>query len=319
MDMKLTIQHGTTIFQPPVEEGVKIEWDRSGTPGKLTFKTVNIVKDGISFTEGDRVCFYYDDKCVFVGYIFKKKSDRDKHIEVTCYDQVRYLKNKYSYVFENKSATKIIKALCDDFNLNTGTMENTNYIIPSIAEENTAAIDIIMDVLEETLLNTGNLFVFYDDAGTLKLTDSSKMVSRTLIMETTAENYDYSSSIDDETYNQVVLYYKDEDGGTVKVYHASDEDTIRQWGILRYFEEVKTQTSAQNKANSLLNLYNRKKRELQIKGAFGDISVRGGTLIPIQLDLGDVKVNNYMVVDKVTHTFNYDQYTMDLTVEGAWE
>ena len=69
----------------------------------------------------------------------------------------------------------------------------------------------------------------------------------------------------------------------------------------------------------MLNLYNKKTRELTIDGAFGDVTVRGGTLIPVKLNLGDINVNNYMLVEKVTHKFNKDHYTMDLTLEGAWE
>ena len=69
----------------------------------------------------------------------------------------------------------------------------------------------------------------------------------------------------------------------------------------------------------MLKLYNKKTRELKITGAFGDISVRGGTMLPVRLDLGDIKTNNYMIVEKVTHKFDKDHHTMDLTLEGAWE
>lgn len=315
-EMLLTIQHNGVLYKPPVEEGVQIEWERIGSPGKLTFTVIKT--EGLNFEEGDPVCFYYGNKSVFMGYVFKKSRDREQHIKVTCYDQIRYLKNKYTYLFEEKTATQIIQALCADFNLHTGAMDNTGYVIPVIAEENISALDIALDVLEETLLNTGNMFVIYDDFGDIRVKNCTNMVSTTLICETTAENFDYSSSIDDETYNSIVLYYKNEDE-TIQLFTASDPATINQWGTLRYFEEVKTPTIAQNKANSLLKLYNKKTRELSIKDAFGDVTVRGGTLIPIQLNLGDMVVNNYLLVEKVTHKFNKDHYTMDLTVEGAWE
>lgn len=316
--MRLTIQHNGNLFEPPVKSGVKIEWERAGSPGKLTFTTVKIPNAGMSFSEGDPVCFYYNEKPVFMGYVFTKKRDREHHIEVTCYDQIRYLKNKYSYVFENKTATQIVQALCKDFNLHIGTMENTGYVIPAIAEENKSALDISLSVIEETLLNTGNMFVLYDDFGNLNLKNVTSMVSDTLIFEDSAENFDYSSSIDDETYNSVVLYHKGEDN-KIQVFHASNENRIKQWGTLRYFEEVKSPTIGQNKANALLKLYCRKTRELKITGAFGDTTVRGGTLIPVRLDLGDITTNNYMQVEKVTHNFENDHYTMDLTLEGAWD
>lgn len=316
--MLLTIQHNGRVFSPPVMEGVTIEWERTGAAGKLTFTTIKSIVEDMSFSEGDPVCFYYDNKPIFMGYVFTKKRDREHHIEVTCYDQIRYLKNKYTYVFENKTATQIVDALCKDFNLQTGDMDNTAYVIPAVAEENKAALDIILDVLEETLLNTGNMFVLYDDFGKLKVKNCANMISTTLIMEDTAENFDYTSSIDKETYNSIVLYYKGEDE-TIQIFTASNPSNIKQWGTLRYFEEVKNPTIGQNKANSLLKLHDRKTREFKVTGAFGDTSVRGGTLIPVKLSLGDIVVNNYMLVEKVTHTFENDHYTMDLTLEGAWE
>ena len=316
-EMLLTIQHDGTVFSPPVEDGVKIEWERTGSPGKLTFTTITPRSGEMNFTEGDPVCFYYDEKPIFMGYVFTKKHDKEKQIQVTCYDQIRYLKNKFSYVFENKTATQIVQALCADFNLQTGEMDNTNYVIPAIAEENKSALDIVLSVLEDTLLNTGNMFVLYDDFGKLRLSNAANMTSLSLIYGETAENFDFSSSIDKETYNQVVLYYK-QDNKITQIYTASSPSSIKQWGTLRYFEEVKTPTIGQNKANSLLNLYNRKTRELKITDAFGDISVRGGTLIPVQLDLGETITNNFMLVEKVTHKFSNNHHTMDLTLEGAW-
>lgn len=315
-EMLLTIQHENSVFSPPIEDGVKLEWERTGSPGKLTFTTVGI--SGSSFTEGDPVCFYYDNTPVFMGYVFTKKHDKEQKITVTCYDQIRYLKNKFAYVFENKTATQIVEALCKDFNLHTGDMDNTNYVIQAIAEENKSALDIILTVLEDTLLNTGEMFVVYDDFGKIRVRNTANMVSLTLLCSETAENFDFSSSIDNETYNQVILYYKQNDQIT-QMYTASSPTTAKQWGTLRYFEEVKTPTQGQNKAESLLKLYNRKTRELKITGAFGDISVRGGTLIPVYLNLGETLASNFMLVDKVTHNFNSDYHTMDLTLAGAWD
>ena len=114
------------------------------------------------------------------------------------------------------------------------------------------------------------------------------------------------------------MYYKGEDE-KIQLFTASSGSTIKQWGLLRYFEEVKNPTIGQNKANSLLKLYNKKTRELKVSGAFGDISVRGGTLIPVKLNLGDINTNNFMIVEKVTHNFDNNYHTMDLTLEGAWE
>lgn len=312
--IELLIQHNGTIFEPVVKSGITLEWERSGSPGKLTFTTVKTD----SFAEGDPVYFHYDGNKVFMGYVFKKKRDKDNHIEVTCYDQIRYLKNKFMYIFENKKASEIIQALCADFKMKTGTVEDTKYVIPVIAEENISALDIAMDVLEETTVNTGEMFVLYDNYGSLEVKNISNMVTNQVVCDETAENFDYSSSIDDETYNDVVLYYKGKDN-KLQTYTASSKSKIKQWGVLRYFEEVDSPTIAENKAKSLLKLYCKKTRSLQISGVFGDIRVRGGSLIPVKLNLGDVLADNYMLVEKVTHKFEENHYTMDITVQADFD
>ena len=205
--IRLAIEHNGKIFEPPIKDSIKLEWERTGSPGKLTFTTVKIKNADMNFAEGDTVWLYYDGEVIFKGYVFTKKRDREQHIQVTCYDQLRYLKNKFSYAFEKKTATEIVQAICKDYGLKTGTLDNTKYAIPTLMEENQSALDIILSALEETLVNTGEMYVLYDDCGEICLRNVTNMVTNVLICEQTAENIDYTSSIDDETYNSIVLYY----------------------------------------------------------------------------------------------------------------
>jgi hypothetical protein len=71
------------------------------------------------------------------------------------------------------------------------------------------------------------------------------------------------------------------------------------------------------KADALLSLYNKKTRNLSIKNAFGDSRVRAGSMIPVMLDLGDVKVQNLMLVEKCKHEFKESQHLMTLTLRGG--
>lgn len=313
-DYELTIQHQSTVYYPAVEDGVKLEQERSGSPSKLTFTVLK--DDNISFGEGDAVRFKYKGENVFFGYVFSKSRSKDGLIEVVAYDQMRYLQNKFTYVFANKSATEIIQMVCNDFGIQTGSMEDTGYKIPSLIEENMSLFDIILDALDETLRMTGELYILYDNFGSLELKNLANMKTDILIDSETAEDFDYKSSIDDDTYNKIVLYYVDEETNERIPFTASDDANIEQWGLLQYFEEVKVESSGQSKANAMLELYNKKTRELKINGAFGSTKVRAGSLIPVMLNLGDIVLSNYLLVEKVTHTFKNDLYTMDLTMNG---
>ena len=42
-----------------------------------------------------------------------------------------------------------------------------------------------------------------------------------------------------------------------------------------------------------------------------------GSLLPVNLNLGDMKVMNYMLVENVKHTFNENEHTMDLQFIGG--
>lgn len=203
--IQMAIKHNGETFIPCVEDGVQIETDRHGSAGKMTFTTMAVK----SFLEGDPVAFYYDGKCIFKGYVFTKKRNKSlPKITVTAYDQLRYLKNKFSYVFVNKKASDIVKSLCEDFNLEVGTIEDSKYVVEAIAEENKAAIDIIMTATQETLANTGQMFVLYDDAGKVCYRNVLNLKVDTILDKDTAQDLDYQTSIDEETYNRVVLYYK---------------------------------------------------------------------------------------------------------------
>ncbi|MDF2873322.1 MAG: hydrolase [Sporomusa sp.] len=313
--VQIIIQNGEKVFEPVVEEGITWETERKGTPGKLTF---NVLKDDvIDFTEGNLVKMAVDSKNVFYGYVFTKKRDKDGIISVTAYDQLRYLKNKDALWYINKSAADVVKMLAADFKLKVGEIEDTVYVIPKRTEENVTLFDIIQNALDLTLLNKKKLYVLYDDFGQLTLKDVESMKLDLLIDGDTAENYSYTSSIDNSTYNRIRLYYDNKDTGKRELYITLDSSTQLQWGILQYCESIEEKCNGKAKADALLQLYNRKTRNLSINNAFGDIRVKAGTSIGVQLDLGDIAVNNYMLVEKVKHVFNNKEHLMNLTLRGG--
>lgn len=245
-----------------------------------------------------------------------------KIISVTAYDQLRYLNNKDTYVYEGKTASQLIEMLASDFSLRVGDLENTGYVIPSRVEDNTSLFDMIENALDLTLQNTGEMYVLYDDFGKLTLKNISSMLVGTagaclMIDSETAGNYDYTSSIDDNTYNKVKLTYDNENSGKREVYISQDSGHINAWGVLQYFDTLQDGENGKAKADALLKLYNSKTRTLKISNAFGDTRVRAGSMIAVDLDLGDTVIKNIMLVEKAKHTFKADTHFMDLTLRGG--
>lgn len=315
MAYTLLVEHNGVIYYPVIKEGVKITWERKGTPGQLTF---TLVKDEIiNFQEGDPVKFMEDDTAVFYGFVFKKKRTKDVIIDVTVYDQLRYLKNKDTYTEEGLKASDLLKRIITDFQLNAGTIEDTGFVLETIVEEDQTLFDIIQNALDETLLSTKQLYVMYDNVGQLTLQNINSMKVPLLIDSETAENFDYTSSIDDSTYNKIKLTYNNKDTGKREVYIAQNGDHINNWGVLQYFEKIDSETGATEKANNLLKLYDQKTRNLTVKNVLGDNRVKAGCAVMVSLNLGDIIANQFMVVEKVTHTYKENQHTMDLTLIGG--
>ena len=101
------------------------------------------------------------------------------------------------------------------------------------------------------------------------------------------------------------------------MYIAQDTGNINEWGVLQYHEKLQKGENGAEKANAYLALYNKKKRNLKIEKVLGDKRVRAGSSIAILLNLGDMVVQNYMVVQHVKHTFTNHQHLMDLTLMGG--
>lgn len=315
VEAELLIQHGQKVFIPAVQEGITWSTERKGCPGQLTFK---VIKDStLTITEGDAVRLRVNGANVFYGFIFKMKRDKEQIIQVTAYDQLRYFKNKDTYVYENKTASELIQMICSDFQMQTGTLEDTEFKIASRVEENTSLFDMIQNALDLTLQNQKYMYVMYDDFGKVTLKGLDNMRLNLLIDEETGKNFDYTSSIDDQTYNKVKLTYDNEDTGTREVYIAQDSSNMNQWGVLQHFDTLQKGENGQAKADALLSLYNKKTRNLTIKNAFGDVRVRAGSMVVVILDLGDIKVKNLMLVEKCKHEFKESMHFMNLTLRGG--
>ena len=322
MSVELLIgnEPGTKVYLPAVEEGIEWTTERKDTPGKLSFHVLR--DDVLDFSEGSAVRMKENGEEVFFGFVFKQQRSKEQIITITAYDQLRYLKNKDTIVYENKTADAFIRMIAADYGLNAGVLENTNYIIESRVEENTSLFEMIQNALDLTLQNTGEMFVLYDDFGKLTLKHLSSMAVGTpgaylMVDEETCETFDYTSSIDDNTFNKIKLTYDNEETGFREVYIAQDSGNINKWGVLQYFDTLKKGENGQAKVEALLKLYNKKTRNLKLTNVLGDNRVRAGSMIVVNLNLGDMKLQNFMLVESCKHIYKEGEHWMNLTLRGG--
>lgn len=317
---ELIIFNGNTAFEPIVEDKVTWKLNRQGSAGELSFKYLqdeSLEKSAVKIEEGNSVRLKKDGKDIFFGFLFEQKRDKNGIVSCKAYDQLRYLKNKDSYIYENKTYSEFLEMIIADFKLQAGEISDTKYKIASRVEENTSLFDMCQTAYELTLQNSKEMFVLYDDFGKLTLKNISDMKVPLLIDQDTAQNYDITSSIDKDTYNIIKLAYDDKDSGERKLFIEKDSENINRWGVLQFYEKLQEKENGVEKAKTLLSLYNQKTRSLSIKGALGDIRVRAGSMVLVNLKIGELTVQNWLLVEKCTHTFEQASHFMDLELRGG--
>ncbi|HFL2484462.1 TPA: NlpC/P60 family protein [Clostridioides difficile] len=313
-DVRLVMAHWEDFYEPAVLDNITWEIERRGSPSKLEFTIV--MDDILEFCEGNSVRLYYKGIGIFYGYIFQKKRDKENHIKIVAYDQLRYFKNKDTYVYNNQTASELVKMLAKDFNLKYNVIEDTKYKLSRV-EENKTLFDMILTALDDTLREKKEMYTLYDDFGRITLKNVASMKLDTVMNNDVIEDFDYNSSIDSDTYTKIKLVRDNEESGKRDVYIAQDSTHMRSWGILQMFETVDknmNEAEIKQKCDILLKLYNKKTKSLSLKNALGDIRVRAGCLVPVFLNLGDIELQNYMLVEKVKHTFENNSHFMDLTL-----
>lgn len=316
IEITITLSNGSVIM--PLVTSLTWTTERKGSCGVLEFE---VLKEMMEFTEGNRVSCKYKGTPFFLGYIFKRSRTKKGLIKVTAYDQIRYLKNKDTYTFTNVTATDIIKRICDDFNLVIGELEDTGYRLPRRIEDDKTLLDMILYALSETLYYTKKNYVLYDDYGKITLKEDEKLrIMDVILDEESGIDYDYRSSIDDKTYNQIKLARVNEENNKRDIFIVKDPFNIDNWGLLQYFENIDeniTDAMAKEKVEKLLELYNHKRRSFRMYDLFGDIRIRGGSSMYIRLHVGDIMIQNFMIVDRVTHKWEKERHTMSIDFIGA--
>ena len=313
--VNITLITSNSVQMPVLAEGITLERKRAGAPACLRF---SVTKDEpLSFHEGDQVRFYVEEELVFLGFVFEKRRRYGGAIHVTAYDQMRYLKNRDTYHLNNQTAGGLVRKIGQDWNVQLGGIAETGYRLPESVEENRPLLDMIQDALDKTAKQTGDVFVLYDDAGNLCLSHVKDMALDILIDESSIGDFDYTSTIDRDAYSAVSLHRSLGDGGTRANYEARHPMWFERWGMLRYYARAEDGVDGMAQAENLLKQYARKTRLLRIVDAVGEIRVRGGTLLPLQLNLGDILLDQFLMVERVTHRFREDAHTMELLMVGG--
>ena len=315
-EILLLIQNGDKIFRPFVIGDIKVTTERVGSPGKMMFSCIDV--EGFDISEGNAVAFRYNGEKIFYGYIFtiKNTDDREK-VSITCYDQLRYFKNKDTFVYGSTYAD-LLKYICGKYGFEVGEIDSTGYKMPQRVAEGTL-FDILQEASDDTTLNKGEYYVLYDDFGKVQLRSLKNMTLPLLLDQDTTGSWELSRSIDQDVYNRIILAKDDDQTGVRNLFIANDSDSQKKWGVLTMYETADASAvDIRARAKALLKYYDMPEKKFSAKDCIGDPRVRGGSVLLCSFDLGNgEKIRNLMIVDKAEHTYGENYHTMSLNLIGG--
>lgn len=333
MKIQLLINNSKGVFNitPFITDKITLTSQRKNSASTLDFKFArDLVSQNnlsIAIDEGNAVELTVNDNKIYKGFVFQKTRSSDQIISIKCYDQLRYLQNKQSYTFVNKKASDIIRLIANDFELITGHIQDTGYVLPPLNIDNQRLLDTIMKVIDLTAYNNGEFYIFYDDVGKLTLRKFKDMYTTYLFSsDVNISNFNYTTTIDNEVYNQVKLYRDNESTGRREIYLAKDNANIGNWGVLQYYEKVDdnfNEAQAQKLAQDILALKNKVAESLSIDIQNVDDNLkleklRAGNYVYVLIKaLSSEDFSKTCLIEKCTHTFSDNEHSIKLELNGG--
>lgn len=295
---------------------VSVSTERSGSPAQLSFSLY--LTPGVRFSHGDIVRFSVNGRLIFYGFIFTIEHGRWNACTVTCYDRLRYLKTNATYAFYALTVGDIIRQIAGDLQLDVGEIADTGYKIPKLIETDKDCIDIIQDALNQTLLNTGLVYVFYDNGVGLSLKQAGEWTCDTVLGDKSlVTEFSYKTDIDTNTYNSVKVVSPNTSTGKNDVIVVQDSANIERWGLLQLYQPVDeglntAQLAAQ--ARQTLEYYNKIHKTLALE-TLGVDGLRAGMMVRILLPkAGFDSIAAWTLCESVSHSYSHDMHTMQVEV-----
>jgi hypothetical protein len=282
--------------------------------------TVGMVYSNDAYTpryqvrNGSVVVLLEGEKEILRGVVFKSPRNHKKTISITAYDHGIYLaKNKTTKILDSVSVKKFITSLCSEFGIPIGSIPEISLALTAIYRDMTL-YDMIVSALTEVTKRTGEKYQVRMVQGKLNIIKKSDQVlSWRIALGENLVDAQYSESIEN-LKNKIVI--RGENNQVLAI--VEDQELIAAYGLLQeqFSEQADAAGDAQSLAKNYLTDLGTVLKEFSVN-AIGIAQLRAGDAVQISDDFLEVSAVFY--VDRVSHSFQNDSHTMNLTLNWTDE
>jgi len=276
--------------------------------------TLNGEDDAVSFELGKEIRFYVDNVGIFRGVIFTYTIAQNGDATVVAHDENVYLtKNVDTRKFVKMTAGAIVKEVAKAYEVPTGTIANTGYIIPRLILKNMTLWDMIVTALTETRAQTGRKFYAYSRGGSLYLREKKDDIVRWMLEDgvniITASR---SQSIEEMRTSVKAIGGDNEDKPVISV--AKNVALAKQYGLMQHVESADsrlTKSAIEQLAKERLKELGKITEDVSVE-ALGITEVVAGSAVYAFESMTRLVGGFYVNAD--THTFENGNHRMNVTL-----
>ncbi|WP_188068970.1 XkdQ/YqbQ family protein [Brevibacillus brevis] len=287
---------------------------------KLTVSFVNTT-DGRTqarkIEHGKELRLMYDGRELFRGVIFDFRIDHRGMMTTTAHDENTYLTRNFdTRKFTGMTASAIIKRLCNDFRIATGTIAETGYVIPKLVLRDKSIWDMMTIALTYSRKQTGRRFFIYSREGKLFLSERKDVVARWVLENgCNITSATYSQSIEDMR-TQVKVIGGDPEKKPI-IATVKDNALIKRFGLMQHLENVDadmTKSQVEQRAKQLLAELGTIDDDARVD-ALGNPEVVAGAAVYVRESMTGITGAYYVSTD--THTFANGSHTMSVSLSAT--
>lgn len=272
----------------------------------------------VGIKEGDGLVFIWKENELFRGNVFSISRDKSAKSKMVAHDNLFYLvNNKDSYVFTEQSLDKIVSRICSDFQIPTGELTSSDYIIPYQVSDSKVLYDIILKAMDTTYNQTGKRYYLRAKEGKIDLLLRKENVRKWILEDgKNLINYNHNSSIEN-TITKVKMTTGEGDETIIKT--AEDGSLVEQFGVLQYYKKVNDKINEgqlQERVDKALKEKGKVEKQISIE-AIGIEDIISGC--GVNLAIPELEIEKGYYVDEDTHTFKGNKHTMKLKLTETME